>query len=156
MPPAASSADRLAISPSISSSFAAVCTREEAKWCICERCCCTLCLSVTLGLQEEEDQQRAEIFEKKREREGMLARKAGNITSIRRIAAAQATARRQLTKEQQATACLQVNHQLDSPQSLDCLSYKDVTNAKYLYSCMYAKKWSFNASSSFDPSHSCC
>ena len=38
----------------------------------------------------------------------MLARKAANITSIRRIAAAQATARRQLTKQQQAAASQQV------------------------------------------------
>ncbi|KAL0036127.1 hypothetical protein WJX79_004471 [Trebouxia sp. C0005] len=56
---------------------------------------------------EEEEQQRAEIFEKKKEKEGMLARKAANITSIRRIAAAQATARRQLTKQQQAAAAQQ-------------------------------------------------
>lgn len=82
----------------------------------------------------------------------MLASKAGNITSIRRIAAAQATARRQLTKEQQAAACLQVNHQLDSPQTLNCMSYRDVTNAKYLD----LKNGSVNANSSFDPSHSCC
>lgn len=81
-------------------------------------CCCSGAAAVpcatTSGanawlLQEEEDQQRAEIFEKKREKEGMLARKAANITSIRRIAAAQATARRQLSKEQQAVACHQVN-----------------------------------------------
>ncbi|DBA99486.1 TPA: hypothetical protein ACH3X3_012074 [Trebouxia sp. C0006] len=57
--------------------------------------------------QEEEEQQRAEIFQKKKEKEGMLARKAANITSIRRIAAAQATARRQLTKQQQAAAAQQ-------------------------------------------------
>ena len=40
----------------------------------------------------------------------MLARKAANITSIRRIAAAQATARRQLTQQQQSAAAQQVQH----------------------------------------------
>ena len=89
-------------------------------WC----CCCTLCNHPSLNawdVQEEEDQQRAEIFEKKREKEGMLARKAANITSIRRIAAAQATARRQLSKEQQAVACHQVESAFAaSPASHAC------------------------------------
>ena len=38
----------------------------------------------------------------------MLARKAGNVTSIRRIAAAQAHARRQLAKQHQTAAAQQV------------------------------------------------
>lgn len=47
----------------------------------------------------------------------MLARKAGNVTSIRRIAAAQAQARRQVAKQQQSAAAQKV-HMLPSQSDL--------------------------------------